>query len=263
MRAHNDVFRLSAAALMALQLRRDYIDALGTHHLSWQTMVKGVPVFGNGLQANVTRSGRLLSVLGSPLATVPRLATAPRLSAAKARGIAAHDVGGQAAAATAKTRPGARRATTWSNHDAASLVVFRTPSAARLGWLTYVQAGESLTYQHVVDASSGRVLYRADLAADDNGDSWSSSSSTGMFRIETSPDGTTYTTAAEGTFTSANCGHFNVVTPTAGASGVQYVKFWMLSPQVPDFANNCPAGNFGGCTFTDMTEIEVFGPPSS
>ena len=40
---------------------------------------------------------------------------------------------------------------------------------------------------------------------------------------------------------------------------VNYVKFWMLSPQVPDFEHTCPEGNFGGCTFTDMVEIEVFG----
>ena len=170
-RAHRDVFRLNSAAMNALKLRRDYVDALGTHHLSWQTMVKGVPVFGNGLRANVTRSGRLLSVLGSPLATVPTLAVTPKIAAGKARGLAARDVGGRAAAAQARTAPGARRTTTWSNHDVAALVVFRAPAGARLGWLTYVQAGGSLAYQHVIDARTGRVLYRADLTADDSGDS--------------------------------------------------------------------------------------------
>jgi hypothetical protein len=33
----------------------------------------------------------------------------------------------------------------------------------------------------------------------------------------------------------------------------------MLSPQVPDFATNCPDGAYGGCQFTDMTELQVFG----
>jgi hypothetical protein len=32
--------------------------------------------------------------------------------------------------------------------------------------------------------------------------------------------------------------------------GVKYVKFWMLSPQVPDFHQTCPLGNFSGCSFT-------------
>ncbi len=40
---------------------------------------------------------------------------------------------------------------------------------------------------------------------------------------------------------------------------MKFVRFWMLSPQVPDFATNCPAGAFGGCQFTDMTELQVFG----
>ena len=170
-RAHRDVFRLGPEALHALKLRRDYVDSLGTHHLSWQTMVKGVPVFGNGLRANVTRDGRLISVLGSPLATVPRLSTTPGIGAAKARSIAARDVGGRAAAATSKSVHDARRTTNWSNHDRASLAVFVTAAGARLGWSTYVQAGGSLAYQHVIDARSGRVLYRADLVSDGNGDS--------------------------------------------------------------------------------------------
>ena len=53
-----------------------------------------------------------------------------------------------------------------------------------------------------------------------------------------------------------------VVTPSAGTAGVQYVKFWILSPQVPDFANNCPNGPYAGCIFTDMTEIAVYGSAS-
>jgi len=170
-RAHRDVFRLGTEAVHALKLRRDYVDSLGTHHLSWQTMVKGVPVFGNGLRANVTRDGRLISVLGSPLATVPRLSTTPGIGATKARSIAARDVGGRAAAATSKTARDARRTTTWSNHDRAALSVFMTPRGARLGWATSVQAGRALGYQHVIDARTGRVLYRADLTSDGNGDS--------------------------------------------------------------------------------------------
>jgi extracellular elastinolytic metalloproteinase len=85
------------------------------------------------------------------------------------------------------------------------------------------------------------------------------SASTGQYRIETSADGTTWATAAEGTFNSTNRGKYNLVTPTGNATGVQYVRFWMLSPQVPDFQNNCPAGAYGGCQFTDMTELQVFG----
>jgi len=88
------------------------------------------------------------------------------------------------------------------------------------------------------------------------------SASTGGYTIETSPNGTAWTTAASGTFTVDDRGAMNTVTPTAGTSGVQYVKFTFLSNQTPDFATNCPGGAFSGCTYTDVTEIAVHGTPA-
>jgi hypothetical protein len=85
------------------------------------------------------------------------------------------------------------------------------------------------------------------------------SSSTGDYRIETSPDGTTWNVADEGTFTVANRYRYNEIAPDAPISGVRFVRFTMLSPQVPDFGTNCPDGAFGGCRFTDMSELQVFG----
>ena len=84
------------------------------------------------------------------------------------------------------------------------------------------------------------------------------SSSTGDYRIEASTDGTTWTTVDEGTFTSADR-KLTELTVSTPVPDVQYVKFTMLSPQVPDFATNCPSPSYGGCQFTDMTELEVFG----
>ena len=85
------------------------------------------------------------------------------------------------------------------------------------------------------------------------------SASTGDFRIETSPNGTTWTQAASGTFTLDDRGRLNTVTPTAGTQGVRFVRFTILGNQTPDFATNCPGGAFSGCSFTDLTEIEVHG----
>ncbi|MBO0845152.1 MAG: M36 family metallopeptidase [Nocardioides sp.] len=89
------------------------------------------------------------------------------------------------------------------------------------------------------------------------------SASTGAFKIETSPDGNTFTVAATGTFDATNRGHLNEVDPTEGATNVKFVRFTILSNQTPDFATNCPNGAFSGCAFTDLTEIAVFGSPSS
>jgi hypothetical protein len=85
------------------------------------------------------------------------------------------------------------------------------------------------------------------------------SSSTGAFKIETSPDNVTWTLAVSGTFGEADRGRLNPLTPITGALGVQYVRFTILGNQVPDFGVNCPNGGFDGCTYTDLTELQVYG----
>ena len=115
------------------------------------------------------------------------------------------------------------------------------------------------------------------------------SSSVRGFTVETSADGTTFSQVATGVFYRGNRGHLNSVTPSGSLSGINYVKFTFLNPQVPTdpnpnaactgpadcgtlpgdssgVATHCGPGKdngFGGCTFTDMSEIEVFGKPSS
>lgn len=88
------------------------------------------------------------------------------------------------------------------------------------------------------------------------------SSSTGAFRIETSPDAVTWTEAATGTFTAADRGRLNAVVPTSGTLGVRYVKFVVLGNQTPAFASTCPDGAYTGCRFTDLSELAVRGLPS-
>ena len=64
--------------------------------------------------------------------------------------------------------------------------------------------------------------------------------STKAFAIATSTDGRTFRAAASGSFTVAQAGHMNRITPAASArSNVQYVRFTILSNQNPadDFAD--------------------------
>jgi extracellular elastinolytic metalloproteinase len=111
------------------------------------------------------------------------------------------------------------------------------------------------------------------------------SSSTRGFRLWTSADGTTFSKVSEGVFYAGNRNKMNTV-PTAGAlSGVQYVKFEVLNPQVPTdptpgaactnatncgtnpdddsgVAAHCGTGKdngYGGCQFVDATEVAVYG----
>ena len=172
-KAHPEVFKLSDADLATLKLSKDYVDDLGTHHVFWTQVVDGVEVFGNGLKANVTKNGQLISVMGSPVAGLASqaqaksAAAAPKVTAVAARTTAAEDMGGTASSATAKT---AGVSTTWSNGDTAKQVWFHTADGLRKGWLTYVNAGGMKIYNHVIDAQTGSLLYRKDLVNEGNGD---------------------------------------------------------------------------------------------
>jgi extracellular elastinolytic metalloproteinase len=173
-RSHRAEVGLAAADLSTFRLHTNYVDPLGIHNLSWTQVVDGIPVFGNGLKVKVTRNGRVLSVQGEPVAHLAKLASAASqsssLSASDARREAASDVGGKADRSATVTRSnGSAR---WSNNDYAKRVWFLTPSGLRLGWSTYVQAGGELSYQHVVDASSGRVLFRRSTVDNDHGDAF-------------------------------------------------------------------------------------------
>jgi extracellular elastinolytic metalloproteinase len=160
--AHADLF----GDLQGLTLRQDYKDIDGTHHLSFIQTVGGVPVFGNGLKAHVAKDGRLIQLDGSPLKSLPAPAGAARITAAGARQAAVKDVFGTSNAKVTKTSGGT---TTFSDGGQASPVYFLTAAGPRLAWET-VAVDEG--YVHVVDATTGDVLYRHSTVDADSGEAW-------------------------------------------------------------------------------------------
>jgi extracellular elastinolytic metalloproteinase len=145
--------------LGTLHLRRTYVDVDGVHHLSWTQRIRGDEVFGNGLQSAVTRDGRLLALGGSP---VSRADAAPpgrrKLASAKAAISAARRDEGDKAA------PGPR--------DVASRVLFVTRAGTRLGWRTITMSAANPTLA-VLDAQTGRPLFRRPLSSDASSDNGS------------------------------------------------------------------------------------------
>ncbi|RZU52941.1 carboxypeptidase family protein [Krasilnikovia cinnamomea] len=90
------------------------------------------------------------------------------------------------------------------------------------------------------------------------------SASTGKFRIETSADGAAWTVAATGQFTAANRGLANPVPLTAGKTGVQFLRYTMLSSQAQDLGVcTTPDAPYSGCKFMDSTELAIYGAPSA
>lgn len=173
-RDHLGVLGLTRADLSTFRLARQHTDASGLHHLAWTQSARGIPVFGNGLEAHLTARGQLISLQGAPISGLRGMAadadTSPRMTASQARAAAAGDVGGTPAASAVQTRAKSG-AVSWANHDYAKPVWMLTKAGLRLGWSTYVQAGgDDLNYQHVIDTTTGQVLYRHDTVDYDKGD---------------------------------------------------------------------------------------------
>ncbi|MEU0880198.1 M36 family metallopeptidase [Lentzea sp. NPDC005914] len=138
LRDKQSVVGLSATDLPKLHLRKDYVDVAGTRHLSFVQQVDGVPVFGNGLKAHVSKDGRLVQLDGSPVRDLPSALGLTTLSA-----------------------PG----------EASKKVAFYTGDAVRPAWQTIVRGKPDEMRLEVVDAGSGTLLYRENLIERQDDDS--------------------------------------------------------------------------------------------
>src|SRR5437763_1245221 len=171
-----EVFGLSAADVSRLSLRRDYVDIAGTHHLSFVQSVGGVPLFGNGVQAHVTKDGRLIQINGSPVAGLPTSLPAVKLTPDAARRAALTNIAAPVRDAKAATAADAVSTTVFSGGDRAQRVVFQSPGGPRPAWQTITRGAKNELFLEVVDAQDGRTLYRHSLteheAADASGLAW-------------------------------------------------------------------------------------------
>ena len=154
-RSNLRAFGLTRADLRTFQLRQDYVDIAGTHHISWTQSRNGISVFHNGLRAAVTVHGRLVNVTGSPVHGLRASTARPRISSAAAIAAARADGGARLHAA--------------QTGDSAALTLFPTGRGARLAWRTFTWPSTQRLNLSVVDALSGAVVYRQSLTSDATG----------------------------------------------------------------------------------------------
>ncbi|WP_018348157.1 M36 family metallopeptidase [Longispora albida] len=165
LRDHTSAFGLSASDINRMSLRKVYVDVAGNSHLSFIQTVDGVPVFGNGYKAHVSKNGELISIDGSPLAALPASLPAGKLTAATARDKAIANVGGQAKSSAVVKTAGSSQQTTFASNEFAQKVVFQTVSGPRSAWETIIYPGKDESYTVVLDAETGAVLYRRSLTS--------------------------------------------------------------------------------------------------
>ncbi|MGH3498694.1 MAG: M36 family metallopeptidase [Nocardioidaceae bacterium] len=151
-RSHLAALGLTRSDLATFSLRNQWTDVAGITHLSWVQSAGGVQLFGNGLQANVAKGGRLLNVMGSPVSGLSAPAVvAPRIA------------GPSAAIGAARADLSEPRMA--EPNDTATPVLFQTPGGTRRAWETITMSASSPAVT-VVDAANGAVLYRQPLSAD-------------------------------------------------------------------------------------------------
>ena len=147
-RDHLDALGMTSADLDTLAFRQDYVDVLGTHHLSWTQRVGGLDAFQVGLEAAVTDDGRLV-MLNGPVA--------PGLRAPAGRFTIDRDD----ALTAARRAAGAPARIAHSAIDSAERIVFPRPGGgARLAWKTRVFVSPERVDLTAIDGRTGRVLWR-------------------------------------------------------------------------------------------------------
>ncbi len=169
-RANRRAFGLTRTDLRGLRLVRDYVDILGTHHLTWQQRSQGIPVFDLDLRANVAVDGRLVNVIGSPIPGLQVADVTPAVSAARALATAYASVGAERPALghVVRASRGPQRAVRFRSGDEARLVLFGSGRGARLAWRTISFVSSREVYVSVVDAEDGRLLWRANMVRSDS-----------------------------------------------------------------------------------------------
>jgi extracellular elastinolytic metalloproteinase len=170
--AHRAAFGLSAAGVRGLVVSRDYTNPASRTQVITFTQVFGglQAVEGGRLNVAVTRDGRILNFTGTPRPSAG-LAARPRLSAASAVTAVARSAAprtGYRAAVTGKTGMWTRfGAGPFGGPQYARAAAFPAAQSVRPAYEVIFTASTSNMMDVVVDAVTGKVLFRQSLTAND------------------------------------------------------------------------------------------------
>jgi Zn-dependent metalloprotease len=135
----------------------------GLTTIRWRQYFQGIPTYDNGLRVNLGRGNRIVSVQGAPVHGLRVDSVVPRVSAEQAMAALQRNVGVSRDLSVASRSSGARGTTRFSTGDEAKLVLFQVASGTRLAWSLTYKARSDAWIEAVVDATTGRVLHRANL----------------------------------------------------------------------------------------------------
>ncbi|WP_445149273.1 M36 family metallopeptidase [Baekduia sp. Peel2402] len=160
-RDHRDVFRLDDEDIAHLQLVARSVSPDGITHLRYNQVLDGIESFDSGLNAHVTRDGRLISVSGAPLPGASLDTTSPKISASAGLGAARTSARGSVVAPAVSAT--VRGRATFSTGESAQLRWAATKDGPRLTWSVQVDGQDGALYLVQVDAADGTALTRTAL----------------------------------------------------------------------------------------------------
>jgi extracellular elastinolytic metalloproteinase len=165
------VLGLDSGDIARLERSGSYTSPLGITHVTFAQTYRGIPAFDSFVRVNVARDGRVVNVVGSPVADFGVTSTSPVLSARAARAAAMRDAHvARPVPEVAISRADPARVTRFKDGERARLVIF---DGTRLAWyLSTVPAGGTGDYVYVVDADRGSVLWRQSVTNDVVGRVW-------------------------------------------------------------------------------------------
>ncbi|HET7529905.1 MAG TPA: M36 family metallopeptidase [Mycobacteriales bacterium] len=167
-RSHVAALGLDDADLTAFRLQGRGVTPHGLTTLRWSESYHGIPAFDNDLRVSVDRRGRVISVGGSPVHDLRVPTTSPALGPVAAMHALQAAVGARTSARALSGPTGLREETRFGGDDIARLVIFGGYGAPRLAWHVIATVSSVATYDAVVDATTGAVLYRQNLVKSDS-----------------------------------------------------------------------------------------------
>jgi extracellular elastinolytic metalloproteinase len=168
-RANRTALGLTAADVSTLTLSDRSVDkGSGFTFLRYRQSFRGIPTFDGGLRVNLDRGGRILNVTGAPISRLSVPSVSPRLSAADALGALQTNIGVRRPIDVTSGPAGVRQITRFARGDFARLVLFDGPDGTVLAWHVLYRATSLALYDAVVDATSGRILFRQNLTKFDD-----------------------------------------------------------------------------------------------
>src|SRR3954469_8130410 len=162
-RSHLSDLGLTASDLGTLSAPSAAESPSGLTEVSYEQSADGIPSANTELRVNVTRDGRVLSVLGSPAHDMDVDSTTPAIDAGEAIRAVQDDIGAFKSLSKTKGPTGTMQSTTFRGGSTASLQLLQRADGTALVWRVYYDAAPGEFYDATVDARTGAVRKRPNI----------------------------------------------------------------------------------------------------